>query len=41
MLRNKEIIVKISPNDKAVGYIYMPNDLTEGDAKVKKTISLG
>ncbi|MDC8100604.1 hypothetical protein [Chryseobacterium rhizosphaerae] len=38
-MQNK-IIVKISPDDETVGYIYMPNELDDDMRKVVKTIDL-
>ncbi|MFZ4932073.1 hypothetical protein [Chryseobacterium sp. Mn2064] len=35
-----KIVVKISEDDKSVGYICVPNELDEDKEKVKKTIEL-
>ncbi|HCN48447.1 MAG TPA: hypothetical protein DIT10_05030 [Chryseobacterium sp.] len=38
-MQNK-IIVKISPDDETVGYVYLPNELDDDKRKVAKTIDL-
>lgn len=38
-MKNK-IIVKISPDDEKIGYVYLPNELDDDKRKVAKTIDL-